>query len=193
MPDLTRYKWFKYGGKELTFSENRHNEDYELELHPENVFGVQKIGQNYLVLHKQSPDIEFQLKKAEVDRLIAHSHGWSGKIKKITVKAGVGGLDKPPVEAPPTKSHIRSLQIDSSNLQAVQYDKKAKILYVKFWSTGDMWQYEKVSAKEADELERAESQGRYFIYRIRAVKPQSKVSEMPLEVPVDNTVRNRKY
>lgn len=189
MPDLTRYKWFKYGGKELTFSENRHNEDYELELHPDNIFGVQKIGQTYLVLHKQSPDIEFRLKKVEVDRLIEHSHGWSGKIKKITVKAGVGGLDKPPVEPPPDKSHIHVMQIDSSNLQAVQYDKKKKILYVQFWSTGDVWQYEKVSAKEADELERAESQGRYFIYRIRAVKPQQKIDEMPIPVARGNAPR----
>lgn len=192
LPEFTKYRWFKYGGKELAFTENRHNDDYELHLHPGNIFGVRKIHGGYFVIHKQSPDIVFELKKNECDRIIEHSNGWSGKVKKITVKAGVGGLEKPPVEVPPDLSHIRSLQIDSSNLYAVQYDKKKKILYVEFRS-GAVWQYEKVTAREADELEAAESQGRYFIYRIRSVKPQQRIQELPLAAVVDPASRNRKY
>ena len=192
MPELARYKWFKYGGKELTFSEDRHNEDYELELHPDNVFGILKQDHEYKVIHKQSPDIIFNLRKLEGDRLIEHSNGWSGKIKKITVKAGTGGLDKPEVIVPPTFGHIKSLQIDSSNLYAVQYDTKAKILYVEF-RNGDVWAYEKVTAREAAELEAAESQGRYFIYRIRSVKPQHQIQELPLAAVVDAASRGRKY
>jgi len=192
LPDLTKYLWFKYGGKELAFTENRHNEDYELHLHPGNVFGVRKIGSGYIVLHKNSPEIEFELKKIEVDRIVEHSNGWTGKVRKITVKAGVGGLEKPPVEPPKKLSHIRSLEIDSSNLYAVQHDSKKNILYVQF-RNGDTWQYEKTSAAEADELERAESQGRYFIYRIRSVKPQKKITKMPLDIVVDPASSNRKF
>lgn len=192
LPDLTKYKWYKYAGKELAFTENRHHEDYELHLHPGNIFGVRRIGKAYLVLHKSSPEIIFELKKIEVDRIVEHSNGWSGKVKKITVKAGVGGLEKPPVEVPPNLKHIRSLQIDSSNLYAVQYDKKKKILYVEF-RNGAVWQYEKVTEREANELEAAESQGRYFIYRIRSVKPQQRIQELPLAAVVDPASRNRKY
>ncbi|MNR47834.1 hypothetical protein D3C85_1669860 [compost metagenome] len=69
---------------------------------------------------------------------------------------------------------MRILSIDSSNLKSAKYDTKAKILYVTFHS-GVEWAYEGVTKREVDTLENAESQGRYFIYRIRDVKEQYKV------------------
>lgn len=177
---LDLLKWYAYKGKIVAFEENRHNPEYLLELHPGNVFGVRKLRGKYQVVHKNSPTIPFTLKKIEIDRLIEHSNGWKGKVRKITVNAGVGGLDKPakPVDE---KIALRVLEIDSSNLKACTYDKKAKNLYVEF-RNGAVWVYEKVTEREANELEDAPSQGRYFIYRIRETKPQYRIDVLPYSV-----------
>lgn len=173
MPDVTRYKWFKYDGKEVTFNQDRHNEDFELELHPGNIFGVQKIGKGYLVLHKHSPDIEFSLYPAEINRIVAKSNGWSGKVNKITVKAGEGGLEKEPEGLP---KGWREIALDSSNLRTAIYNPKEKTLYITFHN-GASWAYENVTKREFDEMEAAESRGRYFIYRIKYVKYQYKLGD----------------
>lgn len=170
------FKWYKYGGKLLAFEENRHNRYYILELHPGNVYGVRKLRGKYVVVHKNSPTITFNLKKIEADRLIEHSKGWSGKVRKITVNAGKGGQDKE--KKVPKDPGLRVLEIDSSNLLNCTYDIKHKTLYVEF-RNGAVWAYEKVTPKEVDALEAAPSQGRYFIYMIRGPKPQYRVDAMP--------------
>lgn len=170
------FKWYKYGGKLLSFEENRHNKEYILELHPGNCFGVRLLRGKYTVVHKTTPDILFTLKKIEVDRLIEHSKGWTGKVRKITVNAGKGGLDKE--KKKPKDPALRVLEIDSSNLLNCTYDIKHKTLYVEF-RNGAVWAYEKVTPKEVDALEAAPSQGRYFIYMIRGPKPQYRVDAMP--------------
>lgn len=170
------FKWYKYGGKLLSFEENRHNKEYILEIHPGNNFGVRKLRGKYVVVHKNSPEILFTLKKIEVDRLVEHSNGWTGKVRKITVNAGKGGLDKE--KKVPKDPALRVLEIDSSNLLNCTYDIKHKTLYVEF-RNGAVWAYEKVTPKEVDALEGAPSQGRYFIYMIRETKPQYRVEAMP--------------
>ena len=146
------------------------------EFHPGNVFGVRLLRGKYTVVHKTTPDILFTLKKIEVDRLIEHSKGWSGKVRKITVNAGKGGQDKE--KKVPKDPALRVLEIDSSNLLHCTYDLKHKTLYVEF-RNGAVWAYEKVTPKEVDALEAAPSQGRYFIYMIRETKPQYRVDAMP--------------
>lgn len=181
--NLTQFKWFQYDEKaaELVFDQDRHNEDYVLELHPGNIYGVKKRAHGIFVVHKNSPDIQFSLNDQEYTRIVTHSKGWSGKIKRQEVKAGVGGLDKPVTELP--AGWVR-MDVDSSNLNTVIYDKKRKVLYVAFHN-GASWAYENVSLKEYKEMEAAESRGRFFIYRIKYVKPQYKLGNNFDQPPYD--------
>nr|DAF93383.1 MAG TPA: KTSC domain [Myoviridae sp. ctshb19] len=184
--DLTKYKWFQYSEDaiELTFDQDRHNVDYVLELHPGNVFGVMKRAYGIYVVHAHSPDIQFSLNQAELTRIMQHSKGWSGKVARVAVKAGVGGLDGPQEEMPPGWFKIEDL--NSSNLNHAIYDSKRKTLYVAF-HRGDSWAYENVSMKEYKEMVAAESRGRYFIYRIKYVKSQYKLGMNFDKPPYDTT------
>lgn len=181
--NLTQFKWFQYDEKaaELVFDQDRHNEDYVLELHPGNIYGVKKRAHGIFVVHKNSPDIQFSLNDQEYTRIITHSKGWSGKIKRVEVKAGVGGLDKPVTELP--DGWVR-MQVDSSNLNTVIYDKIRQVLYVAFHN-GASWAYENVTEREYEEMEAAESRGRFFIYRIKYVKPQYKLGNNFDQPPYD--------
>lgn len=183
--DLTKYKWFQYdeGAAERVFDQPRHNEDYELELHPGNVYGVKKVGRTYFVVHKHSPDIQFKLNDAEITMITDKSAGWSGKIRKQTVNAGEGGKDKPAESLP--KGWLQ-IDLDSSNLRTAIYNPKDQTLYITFHN-GASWAYEKVTKKEFTEMEQAESRGRYFIYRIRDVKPQYKLGDNFDRPPYDTT------
>jgi hypothetical protein len=183
--DLTKYEWFQYdeGAAERVFDQPRHNEEYELELHPGNVYGVKKVGRAYFVVHKHSPDIQFRLNDAEITMIKDKSAGWSGKIRRQTVNAGVGGKDLPAESLPKGWFQI---DLDSSNLRTAIYNPKEKTLYITFHN-GASWAYEKVTKKEFDEMEAAESRGRYFIYRIRDVKPQYKLGDNFDRPPYDTT------
>jgi len=183
--DLTKYKWFQYDedAVERVFDQPRHNEEYELELHPGNVYGVKKFGRAYFVVHKHSPDIQFKLNDAEITMITDKSAGWSGKIRKQTVNAGVGGKDKPAETLPKGWFQI---ELDSSNLRTAIYNPKDQTLYITFHN-GASWAYEKVTKKEFTEMEAAESRGRYFIYRIRDVKPQYKLGDNFDRPPYDTT------
>jgi hypothetical protein len=173
--DLTKFKWFEYdeNAAPLRFDQDRHNVDYALDLHPGNVYGVKKRAHGIFVVHENSPDIQFSLNDQEYTRINQHSKGWSGKIKRVAVKAGVGGLDKPSLELP---AGWKRIDLDSSNLNTVIYDTKRKVLYVAFHN-GASWAYENVTMKEFKEMEAAESRGRFFIYRIKYVKPQYKLGD----------------
>lgn len=189
-PDLTKYKWFQYDENaiEIIFDQPRHNEDYELQLHPGNIYGVKTVGRTYFVVHKASPDIQFVLNKAEIVRITDKSAGWSGKVRRQTVNAGVGGKDKP-VETLP--EGWREIALDSSNLRTAIYNPKAKILYITFHA-GASWAYEGVTQREFDEMEAFESRGRYFIYRIRDVKYQYKLGDNFDRPPYDETPMSAK-
>lgn len=173
--DLTQYKWFEYqeGQPVLTYDQPRHNEDYELEIHGGNVYGVKKRAHGIFVIHKHSPDILFTLNDQELVRLMQHSKGWSGKIKRVQVQAGVGDLDKTGGVALP-KGWLRIEDMNSSNLHFAIYDSKRKILYVAFHN-GDSWAYENVSMREYKDMVAAESRGRYFNYLIKYVKAQYQI------------------
>lgn len=169
MINLTRYKWFKYEGKIVELATD--HPEYNIEIHPGDKFAYKKIGANHYVVLRTDMDFRFKLKVKDAERIINNSAGWSGKIKGNKVEAGVGGKDKPNTN---TKD-IYELQIDSSNLKKAWYDKKEKELHVVFHNDAH-WAYEEVTLRQAKALENAESQGRYFIYKIRNVKPQYKVS-----------------
>lgn len=119
--ELAKFKWFKYdkAAVELSFDKLRHNKEYVLDIHPGNVFGVMPSGKNFMVVHKDSPDVQFTLTAAEVKKLEANSAGWKGKINRVSVQAGVGGKDSAPtlpVVAPANKPEpkVEAPQIDSS-------------------------------------------------------------------------------
>lgn len=173
--NVTTYKWYKYHGRELIFPTG--HPDHELHLFDGEIFGYKKFKDKHYLVDKSNTEVRFELKEKDATRLIKNSAGWQGIVDKKPVKAGVGGKDKP---APSTQdtNNLHFLEIDSSNLHAAVYDKKEKILYVEF-KNGAKWAYLKVTKKEATDLEEAPSQGRYFIYKIREVKPQHRVRSMP--------------
>lgn len=167
---IESYAWFMYKGRKVAFHTG--HAEHDLHLFSGEVFGYKKWRGRHFIVDKTELEIRFELTEKDAMRVIANSVGWSGKINKVGVQAGVGGLDNP-VEEKDTKD-VHHLQIDSSNLTAAFYDKKAKVLTVTFHN-GATWEYHNVTAKEARDLENAESQGRYFIYKIRSTKPQNKV------------------
>ena len=61
---------------------------------------------------------------------------------------------------------IRQLDIHSSAFKTATWYPRKQVLQVKF-NNGDVWDYENVSEEEANALEAAESQGRYFRQSIR--------------------------
>jgi hypothetical protein len=61
-------------------------------------------------------------------------------------------------------------------LKRAWLDKKAKEFHAVFHSDVH-WVYEDVSLALAKQLEKAESQGQFFHYRIRNVKKQRKISD----------------
>lgn len=170
MIDISKYNWFLYGGRTVTLVTD--HPEFDLQLVEGSKFGYRKIGANHYIVSRKDVNTRFKVKEKDATRLIANSRGWKGKIKGIEVKKGVGALDKPK-EDPKDRY---TLQMDSSNLKAAWLDKKNKELYVTFHN-GVTWVYEDVSLALAKQLERAESQGRFFIYRIRDVKKQRKISD----------------
>lgn len=182
--DLTKYQWFKYdeNGAELVYDQPRHSEDYELDIHPGNVYGIRKYANAYFLVHKNSPKIQFRLNATEITRLTDNSSGWTGKILKQVCKPGVGGKDKEPEGLPDGWLQIGDM--NSSNIRTAIYNKKAKILYIAFHN-GASWAYENVSLKEYKEMEAFESRGKYFYWRIRNVKTQYQIGNNFEKPPYD--------
>lgn len=172
------YKWFKYDGRHLIFPTG--HPDHELSLFKGEIYGYRKIGVHHYVIDKSNPNIRFELKEKDALRILKVSAGWSGLVRKVPVKGGIGGRDKPPAAVKDT-GQLHFLEIDSSNLKEAVYDKKEKVLYVGFHTSPAKWAYLNVSKKEAKDLEESPSQGRYFIYMIREVKAQHRVTRMPTQ------------
>lgn len=170
MIDIAKYKWFVYEGRSLSLITD--HPEFDLQLNPGEKFGYRKIGVNHYVVDRGNLDVRFKVKEKDITRIINNSKGWGGKIKKIEVPRGLGGRDKPQQNS----KDIFNLQIDSSNLKKAWLDIPAKELHVIFHSDVH-WVYEGVSLKLAQQLNDAESQGRFFIYKIREVKKQYKVSD----------------
>lgn len=171
MIDITKYKWFTYQGRPIHLVTD--HPEFDLELEEGNRFAYRKIGANHYLVSRGDLDIRFKIKEKDAKRVIANSKGWKGKIKGIPVDAGQGGRDVP---KPSDDPNIFTLQIDSSNLAQAWLEKKEKLLHVVFHS-GVHWAYENVSLALAKKLEAAESQGQFFIYRIRDVKKAYQVSK----------------
>lgn len=170
-----KYKWYHYEGKELELKGIGTADGYSLHLYHGEIIGYRKFGSKHFVIDKTNPEVRFSLNEKDVYRIIKNSRGWEGRVHRVKVSAGVGGLDKPAEEKDKGGWHF--LQIDSSNLRDAAYNKKTKSLVVRFHN-GAVWEYLNVTPKEARDLEAGtgfdNSQGRYFIYKIREVKEQHK-------------------
>lgn len=69
---------------------------------------------------------------------------------------------------------FESYVVDSSNLQAVEYDPDTLVLRVTF-SNGGQYEYEGVLQEVVDEMMAADSQGGYFYRNIRMNYPYTKI------------------
>jgi hypothetical protein len=166
-----KYNWYRYHGKDIVVPTL--NSEWDLEFVDGDRFGYRKARNGkHMVIHFADKDDVFELKEKDINRIIANSKGWSGKVKGKKVEAGEGGLDKEKIN----DRERYDLQIDSSNLKKAWLDKKNKELHVIFHNDAH-WVYQDVTLAQAKRLEKAESQGSYFYYRIRNVKPQYKVSD----------------
>lgn len=180
MIDISKYKWFVYGGRDITLVTD--HPEFDLQMVKGSKFGYRKIGANHYIVSRKILDIRFKVKEKDATRIINNSVGWKGTIRSVKVEAGIGGKQKP-VKAHPGDSNYPDpndknqyiLQIDSSNLKRAWLDIKEKELHVVFHSEVH-WLYESVSLALAKQLENADSQGQFFIYRIRNVKKQRKIS-----------------
>lgn len=180
MIDISKYKWFVYGGRDITLVTD--HPEFDLQLGKDAKFGYRKIGANHYLVSRKILDIRFKVQEKDATRIINNSVGWKGTIRSIKVEAGIGGKQKPVKAHPgdsnypdPNDKNIYILDIDSSNLKRAWLDKKAKELHVVFHSDVH-WLYEDVSLAMAKQMESADSQGQYFHYRIRNVKKQRKIS-----------------
>lgn len=180
MIDISRYKWFLYGGRDITLITD--HPEFDLQLSEGSKFGYRKIGANHYIVSRKMLDIRFKIKEKDATRITTNSVGWKGTIRSVKVEAGIGGKEKPRKAVPgnsnypdPKDPNLYILEIDSSNLKRAWLDKKAKELHVVFHSEVH-WLYEGVSLALAKQLEAADSQGQFFIYRIREVKKQRKIS-----------------
>lgn len=171
MKDLTKYKWFKYEDKralELDCSDK----EFLLGIYPGDRFGYYKRGAYHYVVPRNDLDFKVRIRGSDAARLLDNSSGWKGKIKGVVMQPGEGGKDKrAKIKADP---NIHVLEINSSNLESAKYFKKEKELEVGF-KNGAVWRYQEVSPKLAKDLENADSQGSFFYYKIRNVKPQYQV------------------
>ena len=170
MINIEKYKWYIYQGRDVELITD--HPELDLGLSAGEKFGYRKIGANHYIVDRSNLNVRFKVKEKDAVRLIMNSNGWGGKIKGVPVVKGEGGKDKPVQK----DKNIYTLDIDSSNLKRAWLDVKKKELHVVFHSDVH-WLYEDVSLKLAKQLEAAESQGRFFIYRIRDVKPQYKISD----------------
>ena len=169
MKELTKYKWFKYMDKralELDCSDK----EYLLGINPGDRFGYYKRGSYHYVVPRDDLTFQVRIRATDAARLLKNSTGWKGKIKGTLVAAGIGGKDKKVAEDP----NIYVLDINSSNLESARYFKKEKELEVEF-KNGAVWRYQEVTMRLAKAVESAESQGSFFYYKIRNVKPQYQV------------------
>ncbi|MNQ23835.1 hypothetical protein D3C85_370120 [compost metagenome] len=180
MIDISKYKWFLYGGRNVTLVTD--HPEFDLQLVEGSKFGYRKIGANHYIVSRKMLDIRFKVKEKDAARITTNSTGWKGTIRGVKVEPGIGGKQKPVKVRPgnstypdPNDKNLYILDIDSSNLLRAWLDKKAKELHVVFHSEVH-WLYEDVSLAMAKQLEKAESQGQYFHYRIKMVKKQRKIS-----------------
>lgn len=177
MIDIAKYKWYIYQGRTVTLVTD--HPEFDFQLSEGGKYGHRKIGANHYIVSRADLDTRFKIKEKDATRITNNSTGWKGKIRGIQVQPGVGGKDKPKKPVPgvdPADKNIYILEIDSSNLKRAWLDKKRKELHVVFHSDVH-WLYEDVSLALAKQMEKAESQGQFFHFRIKTVKKQRKISD----------------
>lgn len=94
-PAVTKYDWYSFKGKRTLKILNGHKE-YDLELEPDEVFGVKSGTKQIYLITKEDPSILFKIEEKVLSRLLKSSKGWSGKVGRYKVNAGrYGAVDKP--------------------------------------------------------------------------------------------------
>lgn len=174
--DPRKYKWMTYKGRTANFNvtgSDRHS--YKLTLEKGERFGIKHLKGYIYLIDESDLSVQFRLEEKDAKRLIDNSAGYEGKISRYRVEPYLGSNKQ---EETSSKRDIIAMQTDSSAFYRVKYDQKRNKLYVEF-KQGAIWVYDKVTPKEYRNLENADSQGRYFIYEIRNIKPQRKIKRMP--------------
>lgn len=171
MYPANKYKWFIYEDKRNVTVETS-DKEYDLEFGPGDKFGYFRRGTKHYVVHRADLTFQVRIRESDAQRILNASRGWKGKISKVAVEPGEGGVDKrAKLNNDP---NVIVLAINSSNLKAATYHKKEKELEVEFHN-GVVWRYQEVTRKLAENMEAAESQGSFFHYKIKMAKPQYKV------------------
>lgn len=161
--DPLKYKWYVYDGRPAQFKVSA---EFDFELKKGEIFGLKKVKETYFLLDGSYMYVQFKLKEADAKRILNNSKSYSGKVGRVSVQPGTeAGKDRKRLIV----DDLVEVRCDSSMLQEMWYDKKNKILYVKF-PNGAEWKYMDVTAEEVAVLEKAKSQGRYFNDNIKAVK-----------------------
>jgi hypothetical protein len=152
-----QFTWYEYKGRGIKFTSSKS----ELQIKKNHVFGIRSIADKYYVTDIENK-ITIRIDVADMHRLVNNSKGFRGQYKSVTLRAGVGALDKKDRE----DGFVR---IDSGMFSRGKYDAKKKTLTLEF-RNGAVWQYSNVTPKEVMAFEKAKSQGSYFNEVIKGTK-----------------------
>jgi len=89
---IDKYQWYQYQGKKTLSFEN-HNPKYDLDLAPKMKYGIRTYAGKLKLAVLADPSIVFTMTEAEVKKIIRLSTGYSGRVKGVSLKAGIGGKD----------------------------------------------------------------------------------------------------
>lgn len=168
--DPSRYDWYTYQGKKLNIS----TPDADVSLSKGEVFGISRGTRTYVYLVDMDRDHQVRLEDHDAERIINNSKGYTGVIGKTTLKAGVGGLDRPRDEG--------EVRINSTLFTKGHYNAQKKALSLQF-RNGNIWQYADVTPKEVMEFERAKSQGKWYNEYIKATKESRRMQSLSSNAP----------
>lgn len=165
--DPRKFKWFVYKDKKIVLDSTVGNDIYELEFNQGDIYGLfQTKKGTYLAepqeFDKRKPFNPVLLTEHSAKRLVANSDGYHGKVGNIQVSSGDGGRSAVEEEKKAGKATgLHHIKVNSSMLSRAMYSLPKKELYLVF-SNGSTWVYKKVTPKEIEAFERAESQGKFF-------------------------------
>lgn len=163
--DPSKYKWYAYASKRPAHIKTDHA-DLDFSLTKGEKFGVKVNRGSYFLVDETDLTAQFKLKPEDAERILKRSQGWSGLIDGVQVQAGEEGTFE---AAKKDASGYKELETTSAVLKRIQYNKEEKTLVITF-PNGDTWAYYDVTPSEANQVEKAPSQGRYFNKAIKNVK-----------------------
>jgi hypothetical protein len=160
-----QFNWYEYKGRGIRFTTPKS----ELSIKKNHVVGIRTISDKYYVTDVENK-VTIRIDVADMHRIVGNSKGFTGIVKGVKLRPGVGALDKRERE----EGYVR---IDSGMFTRGKYDAKRKTLTLEF-RNGAVWEYSNVSAKEVMAFEKAKSQGSFFNEVFKGTKESHRMTSL---------------